>query len=172
MPSTGAVIKSKTGSLFATPLQYGGFALILVGSVIVISATVATTVMAVFFILVGGFFSSTSTGILLDPKTKTIKHYTSILGYKKGRYRKLDDYPYITTLQKDKGSAGKQRIVFEVYMLSNSHRGKTLVHINTSWKAAEAAMNKIAKAFDLEITKYNEPMGVKNGHRLKPDRVS
>lgn len=172
MPSKEAGIKSKTGSLFATPLKYGGFLLILIGVVIATSATVSTTVVAVLFILVGGFFSSTSTGILLDPKTKSIKHYTSILGYKKGSYRKLDDYPYITTLKKNKGSAGKQRIVFEVYMLSKSHRGKTLVHINTSAKAAEVVMNKIAKAFELEVTKYSEPMGVKNGHRLKSDLVS
>jgi hypothetical protein len=33
-------------------------------------------------------------------------------------------------------------------------------------------MNTIAEAFDLEVTKYNEPMGVKNGHRLKSDLVS
>lgn len=171
MPSKGAVIKSKTGSLFATPLKYGGFLLIIIGIVIAVSATVSTAVVAALFIFVGGFFNSTSTGILLDSKTKSIKHYTSILGYKKGNYRSLDDYPYITTFQKDKGRAGKQRLVFEVYMLSKSHRGKTLVHVNTSAKAAEAAMNKIAKAFDLQITEYSQPMGVKNGHRLKSDLV-
>jgi hypothetical protein len=172
MPSKEAIIKSKTGSLFATPLKYGGFLVILVGIVIAISATVTAILMAVLFILIGGFFGTASTGILLDPKTKSIKHYTSIFGYKKGNYRKLDDYPFITTLQKNKGSAGKQRIVFEVYMLSKSHRGKTLVHINASAKAANEAMNKIAKAFDLEATKYSEPMGVKNGQRLKSDLVN
>ncbi len=172
MPSKGVKIKSKTGSLFATPLKAGGFLLMLVGVVIAISATVATTIMAVLFILVGGFFSTASTGIILDSKTKSIKHYTSILGYKKGNYRTLDDYPFITTLQKNKGSAGKERIVFEVYMLSKSHRGKTLVHINISAQAANEGMKQIADAFNLEITKYNEPGGVKNGHHLKSDVVS
>jgi hypothetical protein len=172
MSSKGAIFKFKTGSLFAAPLKLGGFLVILVGLVIAISATTATTLIASLFILIGGFFGTASTGILLDPNTKSIKHYTSVLGYKKGDFKKLDDYPFITILKKNKGSAGKQRIVFEVYMLSKTHRGKTLVHINASAKAANEAMNKIAKAFNLEITKYNEPMGVKNGHRLKSDLVN
>ena len=171
MPSKGAIIKSKTGSLFAKPLKYGGFLVMLIGVVIAISATVTASIMALLFILIGGFFGTASTGILLDPNTKSIKHYTSIFGYKKGNYRKLDDYPFIAILQKNKGSAGKQRLVFEVYMLSKSHRGKTLVHISASAKDANRAMNTIAEAFDLEVTKYNEPMGVKNGHRLKSDLV-
>mgnify|MGYP000344931480 CR=1 FL=1 len=171
MLSKEEIIQSKTGSLFAAPLKYGGFLVIAVGGVIAISATLGTAIISVLFVLVGGFFATASTGILLDPNTKMIKHYTSVFGFKKGKFKKLDDYPFITTLQKNKGTANKKRIVFEVYMLSRSHRGKTLVHINASAKAANTAMKNIAQAFNLKITKYNEPMGVKSGQRIKTEVV-
>lgn len=161
------LFKYKTGSVFAAPLKYGGWLVIAIGLVIGTSATPLAIALAILFLLVGGVFATASTGIILNTKNKTIKHYTSILGLKRGNERPLDDAPFICIIQKNKGSGSNQRTIFEVYLLSKSHRGKMLVHISSSQNSAKAAMQNIAKALNVEIVEYSPPMAVKNGQRVK-----
>jgi hypothetical protein len=115
--------------------------------------------------VIGGFFATAHTGIELSTSGNSVKHYTRVLGYKKGSFRSYDDYPFVYVSEKSKGSGLDQYKVYETYLLSKSQKGRVLVGVHSEANSAEEWKAKVAALFNVEPVKKRLPGSQKNGHK-------
>ena len=159
-----SIVHNSIGSLFNFPLRIGGMILLFIG--LAITLTLGWGILAGLFIAaVGGYFAFTSTGIDIDFDNKAVRNYTRFYGIKRGRWNEYPTYPFLCIIRKERKRAYSEEAAleaenpyqFEIYILSRSHRGKTLLCIAYSREKAEKIAASYAAEMNLELVEYNPP---------------
>lgn len=117
---------------------------------------------SIAFLLAGGLLSFTSNGVKLDPAEKKYMVYTKCYGFKIGKWKSLEKFPYICILSRQLGSTAYTRIqsittkdlYFDVCLLTESHRQNILVKRIQDKDQAMLELGKIVLALNVEPTTY------------------
>ena len=113
---------------------------------------------------VGAFFWSSTYGFQLDTTTNNFREYGSVYGIKRGEWKSLDKYPFITVLKSRMGATLYTRNhssitliedAYEITLLSSTHRTKVVVQKFKKIETAKINAEKFASEFDKEIVKFN-----------------
>lgn len=147
----------QTDYVFPTISRYLGYLLSLLGIIAVISGSIPMLLLCFF----GLGLSFTRNGVLIDQENLKMKEYLEIFWLKKGKWKSMELYPYLTILEiTEKNSMYGARsnvehisrqMVYRVTLLNSNHREKILLK---QFKNKEVAHNEGEKmATNLQIEK-------------------
>ena len=117
-----------------------------------------------FISAIGAFFWSSTYGFQLDTSTNNFREYGSVYGFKRGEWKSLDKYPFITVLKSRMGATLYTRNhssttliedAYEITLLNSTHRTKVVVQKFEKIETAKFYAEKFASQFDKEIVKFN-----------------
>ena len=147
--------------MFSIPLRVAGYLLLAIGLVVGVTGGWGIA-FAVLLVGVGGFFSFTKSGVLIDAEDKSVKQYTQIMGFKKGDFKEASNYPFICIIEKKMPGSRNQKDSkkHEIYLLSKSHRRKVLLGMYKDEAKANQEVRKLASVFSSEVVDYVSPVRV------------
>lgn len=173
------VINNRIGYTYNFPVRMGGFLVAAIG-VVLLLANGWGLVAGSILILAGLYFAVTGTGILIDPINKSVQHYTSIYGLRKGTWREYPTYNHICVIRKDRKKKGffeapvdidsESPYQFEVHLVSRSFRGKVLLEICYDRETAEFRASRYAEDMTAMVAEYNPPGKTRTKGERKPHR--
>jgi len=144
------MIDNKIDKFFPPGVVYIGYALLLFSLPVLIS----DILIGIALILFGSLLSFTFSGFQIDNVKNKYKEYTNCLGVYFGTWKSLDNYSCLVILTRNLGyktysrgqvEANTSDKYFEIYLMSENHRLRTLI---SRFKNKEIA---IKKANDLEV---------------------
>ena len=166
------MIKYKLGFSFAPPIVIVGVIVSIAG----VLTAIEGPLLGILLIIAGGFIWSSTYGSQIDPTNIRFREYGSVFGIKSGKWRPLDEAPFITVMKGREGMTVYSRSNlsttsiddrFEVCLLSNTHRSKTVImKFENEDQAAEYA-KAIALKLDKEIVQYSPKISEKTRSRSK-----
>ena len=123
-------------------------------------------VIGILVSLIGLTFVLSYSGVMLDPKTRKIKVYTSILFLKAGRWESLDEFKDVIVLRKKRvfgfGTHGDHgatthtsQVDFEVYFADKNHFDKVLICRRRDKEKAYQEAREIADEMNCEFVSFN-----------------
>lgn len=146
----------KTDYFFPTPSRYLGYVISLIGIIGIFTKGIETIIIC----FAGLGLSFTRYGVLIDKENLKLKEYLEIFWFKKGNWKSMELYPYLSVLEiSQKSSTYSQanveytsrEMVFRITLLNKNHYEKiTLKQLENKEKAHKEA-EKIAT--DLKIKK-------------------
>ncbi|OBQ50303.1 hypothetical protein JJL45_11830 [Tamlana sp. s12] len=122
------------------------------------------SILGIFLTLTSIPIVFTKNGILMDSNKKRIKNYIGLFKLKAGRWKAIDNYPFVTLLHLNLVSRGEsnsglnfydKQKVYRICLLNENHREKVKIVDFTDLDKAIIEVNKIAKSFDIRFTKYS-----------------
>ncbi|MGD1845076.1 MAG: hypothetical protein ACFB10_06750 [Salibacteraceae bacterium] len=154
-------------------------------------------IVAVLFVLITGYFFSwvplllsglffklTSTGVDFDCDRDRFRQYTNYGGlWKRGEWKPLPHYPYITVLhRKLKSKFNSQyvlshdddivwKVCYDVCLLSKTHRHKVPAMRLKSEEEALKEARKLAKLLDKDLTKYAPKISEATAKKKRKSRL-
>ena len=168
-------INNHLGYIYNFPIRIGGFIVAAIGVGMTLTGTWGI-VGGIVLIFVGLYFSFTNKGILIDLANKSVCHYTSYYGYRKGSWKEYPTYNHICIIRKD----GKRRkfyeepapesespYQFEIHLVSRSFRGKVLLEICQDRETAEFRARRFAEDMTASVAEYNPPTRTQKTNRGK-----
>jgi hypothetical protein len=168
-------INNNLGYVYNFALRIGGFLVAAIGIGITLTGTWGILVGAVL-LFVGLYFSFTNTGILIDLSNKSVRHYTSYYGYRKGSWREYPTYSHICIIRKEAkrkkffeepAPESESPYQFEVYLVSRSFRGKVLLEICQDRETAEFRAKRFAEDMTASVAEYNPPTRTQKSNKGK-----
>ncbi len=151
------LLNYKTNYVFPSISRYLGYLLSFVGIIAIFNVGIHMILLCFF----GLGLSFTRSGVLIDKENLKIKEYLEIFWFKKGSWKSIELYPYLTILEITEKSSMygarsnvehiSRKKVFRVTLLNNNHREKTLLKQFNDKEKAHKEGEKIAA--DLKIDK-------------------
>ncbi len=166
------IIDNKTGKYFPKAFVYIGYALIVIGVLLVVEKGYT----GIGLIIIGIYLGLSYIGIQIDPDKKKFKKYSCFFGLKKGTWESYNDYPYLSILDiREKHTSysrgGVEYIskekVYRVCLLNKTHRKKIIVKNFKSKEKASFSASKIAKQLEVQQTTYSPKASEKTRLRRK-----
>ncbi len=160
----------RIGFSFAPPIIVGGVVLVLAGAVSILE----NPWLGVGLIVAGGFFSSGTYGTQINFELKQVREYGSFYGIKKGPWKSLNHFPFVSILSGKSGytvySRSNQSTStidhhYDVCLLNKNHRMKVVVQKFDSKDEATAYANQLAIALHLDVTTFNPSISKKQGQQ-------
>ena len=120
--------------------------------------------LGLFISAIGAFFWSSKYGFQIDTLTNKFREYGSVYGFKRGEWRSLDKYPFITVLKSRLGATLYTRNhnsvtliddSFEVTLLNATHRVKVVVRKYQGQHAAQKFAEQFSEQYGKALVKYN-----------------
>ncbi|HEY6160536.1 MAG TPA: hypothetical protein VI112_04915 [Bacteroidia bacterium] len=158
----------KTGVYFSLVLLACG--LILLGSDVADSISYGGIVITGRFIfgtlltVVSAFAATLGSGVYIDTANRKMKQYSSSFGIKRGEWRGMEAYPFLTLFKSNLVSSVQSRggatlnlaeTVFDVYLLSANHRERILVYSCESKEKADQMARVLGKKLEKQVVIYN-----------------
>lgn len=167
--------------MYSFPIRIGGFIVAIIG--LVISSTFGWNILfGIVLIFAGLYFATSATGILIDVPNRSVKHYTSRFYIQFGKWKEYPTYRFISIIRRNKrkrafykeqNDLGESAYRYEIYFVSRSHRGKTLLEIAWSREDAEFRAKRYCEMFPAELVEYEPPTKTKeSAERKKGHRQS
>lgn len=161
------IITNHEGNVYNFPIRIVGFLIALIGLVAITFLEPATVIAGTAFVFIGLYFALLAFGIDIDVDTRSVRQYKSLAGMKFGRFIEYTTYNNICIIRKNKkkkggfkqeeDSGGPSPFVYEIHLLSRSHRGKVLLEKVYNREEAEEAAKEYARAMRCSIVEYNPP---------------
>ncbi|MFK7901178.1 MAG: hypothetical protein AB8B61_10530 [Cyclobacteriaceae bacterium] len=133
--------------------------------------------LGLIFLGLGGLFSFSKCGIILDRNNGTFMEYTSYFFIKKGKWYSLSTYPDAAILNlrySQKANLGyfhstnvKQETQQELVLLTHDHRRRILVKTFKKGENAQQFSKKLCESFKLNLTSYAPKISAKTAARRK-----
>jgi hypothetical protein len=155
-----AIIDSNTGKVFQPSAIFAGYVLLAFG----LFSMIDKPLFGLGLALIGVFISFTSEGIQVDAEKKLYREYTRYFGIKKGPWKSLDDYIYITTIATTINYSSYSRGMveltdkdkyFDVCLLNSSRQKKLLIKRCKDKEVAIAATKELAGKLGVQHIEYN-----------------
>jgi len=153
------ILQNKLGKLFPPAARTSGLVFILLGIYLIANYFIENTssIYGGLSTLIIGLFMFTSTnGVLINVHTKTYKSYTSLFGYKYGKWQTTKAFPYITLFshqattyahsRSNRTAQTSSNLFYDIYLIDKSKRNK--VHIKRM-KDKTKATNYLKELSDL-----------------------
>jgi len=165
-------INNRVGYIYSFPVRMGGYILAAIGVAVLVTRGWGIFG-GIILLLVGLYFAVTFAGILIDPASKSVRHYTSYYGLRYGAWKEYPTYSHICVIKKDRkrkrfyqetDTESESPYLFEVYLASRSFRGKVLLEICDNRETAEFRASRYAQDMTASVAEYDPPS------RTKPSR--
>lgn len=148
------------GSPIPLPVMIFGYVLIFLG----IGFLREMPYVTIGMLLLGGYLGVQGQGAEVNLKESKMRVYASFAGVRYGKWRNLQDFPFITVVRRKTAEriysqtmqiSERKKSFYSVCMLSKSHHTRiVLVNIEGEEEAVVKA-RELAKALNLEYTAYN-----------------
>lgn len=154
------------GFAFGIPAQIIGAVLTLIGLLALISLTPAGFLFGPVVLFGGLFLLTSSYGTQIDYQNQYIREYGSFVGIKRGKWKNLDKYPYITVLtanvsRKSSDVTGLVSVVdtkeaYGIYFLSKTHFNRILFkRVKGDFADAKEEAKKIEEKTGKPLVKFS-----------------
>jgi hypothetical protein len=157
--------KYKFGNYF--PIRIVIFAVLFIIWALYVIFSSHMPILGGIMLILPSFVCFTFKGVLIEidsTNSKKYKEYYSYFGLKVGKWKSLDNYPYITIMSHRlsynvsnfgaKGASIKEDF-FEIFLLNQTHRHKILLKSDNNLEKISALIKQIAEELNVEIVKYN-----------------
>lgn len=150
----------KTGNFAPLPVVIVGYLFMAIGLMYTFTVGAGFIVLALF----GGLLSFTHFGVLINTNDKTYKQYTSVYWVKFGKWKSIDEYPYLTILEvtekrvtRSLSNSGfaTRNMVFRVTLLNHNHYKKLLLKQLKDRDKAHELAEELARGLEIEKVIYS-----------------
>jgi len=158
--SDDTLLSFRHGFNFAIPVVIVGLMASVFGLLMLFSQPIGGVLLAV----AGAFLWTNSGGMQIDRVHGRFREFDSLYGIKNGEWKSLDTVPYLSILLGKKGftmysqsnrSASTAVDVYQVCLLTETHRSKYPVHSFESKEEAEAFAVQLAAQLQKKIVAYD-----------------
>lgn len=154
------------GFAFGLPAQIIGAVLTFMGLLALSSLSPAGFLFGPIVLLGGLFLLTSSYGTQIDYQNKYIREYGSFIGIKRGKWKNLDKYPYVTVLsanvsRKSSDITGLASVVetkeaYGIYFLSKTHYNRILLkRVKGDFSDAKEEAKKIEEKTGKPLVKFS-----------------
>ena len=167
------MISNRIGFSFPTPVVGVGIFMAIAG---LFFAATESVLSGLVIAIIGGFLCANSYGTELDMNLKKYREYTAVYGLKTGEWKLLKTRPFIGVLtsrssQKTYSRSNRSTTLmtdsFDVCLLNQNHREKTVVKKLDTRKNALKYAEELASLLGVEIVQYNPEISEKTKARRR-----
>ena len=154
------------------PIVIVGFVMIL-GGILSITENIY---LGIGMAILGGFISLSGYGTQIDKSINKYREYSSLYGVKRGEWKSLDKYPFLSVLPSRTGMKIYSRTnqsttniddSFDICFLSENHRGKIVIQKLSTKDEAIAYAEALSDDLNIPLTKYNPVISDKTKSRRR-----
>ncbi|WP_196889187.1 hypothetical protein [Aureivirga sp. CE67] len=151
----------KTQKMFPNAIVFFGYLILILSIFVFIDFRFLVGIMLVFF---GGLFAFSFTGVMFDIEKQRFKEYSSYFGIKVGKWKKLEEFPYIGILTKNlvqstsslsQNKSKTRSQAFDICLMSENHRIKIPVKRFFDKEKATFAAEKMEVDLPVKLAVYS-----------------
>jgi hypothetical protein len=150
----------RLGYSFGTIPRIGSGVFLVISLLMMLGIPILGIPLSLFFV----FALTSSYGFQIDTAKQRFREYSKAFGIKRGEWKKLDDFPFVAILKSQKGhtaaSMSNRTVtttdeVFEVYLLSETHRTKVQVAEFRNLEKAKSFAKEFATVVEKQLVNYS-----------------